>query len=271
MARTVLITGTSSGIGRATAGLFHERGWNVAATMRDPAAEHHLSSLDGVLVSRLDVTDPGSIATAVDAALQRFGSVDVLVNNAGYAAYGILEAFSMERVDRQFRTNVLGLVAVTKALLPHMRARRDGVIVNLSSIGGRMTFPLGTLYHGSKFAVEGLSEALQFELAPLGIRVKIIEPAPLDTDFGGRSLDFANDESLSEYQPVVRAVLAGFDAVGKTAATADVAAEVIYAAATDGSDQLRYRAGEQADAIIGARETSDDRTFLDGIRKQFAL
>jgi NAD(P)-dependent dehydrogenase (short-subunit alcohol dehydrogenase family) len=136
--------------------------------------------------------------------LAHFGAIDALVNNAGYGAYGPLEAFSMDGIRRQFDTNVIGLLATTKAILPHMRAAKTGTIVNISSIGGKMTFPLGTLYHGSKFAVEGLSEALHYELEPLGVRVKIVEPGMIKTDFGGRSFDFQNDESLTDYQDAGR-------------------------------------------------------------------
>ncbi len=176
MTSTILITGASSGIGKATAKLFHDKGWNVIATMRKPEAEEGLSALDNVLVTRLDVTDEGSIKAAVDAGLERFGKIDALLNNAGYGAYGPLEAFPLESVRRQFDTNVIGLLATIQAVLPHMRAAKAGVIVNVSSIGGKITFPMGTLYHGSKFAVEGLSEALHYELEPIGIKTKIVEP-----------------------------------------------------------------------------------------------
>jgi NAD(P)-dependent dehydrogenase (short-subunit alcohol dehydrogenase family) len=165
-----------------------------------------LSALDNVLVARLDVTDAASIAAAVAAGVERFGGIDALLNNAGYGAYGPLEAFSTERIRRQFDTNVIGLLEVTKAVLPHMRAARSGTIVNISSIGGQITFPLGTLYHGTKFAVEGLSEALHYELEPLGIRVRIVEPGMIKTDFGGRSFDFAMDETLSDYAPTAEAM-----------------------------------------------------------------
>ena len=174
--KTILITGASSGIGKATARLFQRTGWNVVATMRSPDNETELGTLENTLVTRLDVTEPASIDEAVEAAIDRFGTIDVLLNNAGYGAYGPLEAFPMERIKRQFDTNVIGLIATTQSALRHMRAARSGIIVNISSIGGQMTFPLGTLYHGTKFAVEGLSEALHYELEPLGIRVKIIEP-----------------------------------------------------------------------------------------------
>ena len=171
--KTILITGASSGIGKATALRFQSEGWNVVATMRDPSAGRDLEQLDRVTVSRLDVTDASTIDAAIATAVDRFGPIDVLLNNAGYGAYGPLEAFSTERIRRQFDTNVIGLLAVTKAVLPHMRANRSGTIVNISSIGGQITFPLGTLYHGTKFAVEGLSEALHYELEPLGIRVRL--------------------------------------------------------------------------------------------------
>ena len=217
MPSTVLITGCSSGIGRATAQLFQARGWNVVATMRSPQQETELRLLERVLVARLDVQDEASIQAAVDAALARFGRIDVLVNNAGYGAYGPLEATPMDKVRRQFDVNVHGLIATTQAVLPHLRRQRSGVVVNISSIGGRLTFPLGTLYHGTKFAVEGLSEALHYELLPLGVQVKLVEPGMVQTDFAGRSFDFSNDPSLAEYQPVVQALLG---ALGPMAATA---------------------------------------------------
>src|SRR5262245_7714164 len=166
MSKTILITGASSGIGKATAKYFQKKGWNVVATMRRPEKEQELTALDRVLVVRLDVQDPASIVSAVKAAIERFGKIDVLLNNAGYGAYGPLEATPMEKIRRQFDVNVIGLLETTKALLPQFRANRDGVIVNISSIGGRITFPLGTLYHGTKFAVEGLSEALSWEMEP---------------------------------------------------------------------------------------------------------
>lgn len=271
MAKTILITGTSSGIGRATAELFHRNGWNVVATMRAPEHEEELHRLDNVLVTRLDVTDAGSIAAATGAAIDRFGGIDVLLNNAGYGAYGPLEAFPMDRIRRQFDTNVLGLLEVTKAVLPHMRLRGSGMIVNISSIGGQMTFPLGTLYHGTKFAVEGLSEALHFELAAAGIGVKIVEPGMIRTDFGGRSFDFVNDEVMAEYQPVVRAL---FDTLGASAGGGSepaVVAEVIWEAVTDGTDTLRYRAGADAVELLDNRKALDDAAFIGGLKAQMGL
>jgi NAD(P)-dependent dehydrogenase (short-subunit alcohol dehydrogenase family) len=271
MTSTVFITGCSSGIGRATAQHFQARGWNVVATMRSPSQENGLAQLERVLVTRLDVQDEDSIQAAVGAALTRFGRIDVLVNNAGYGAYGPLEATPMRKVRRQFDVNVHGLIATTQAVLPHLRRQRSGIIVNISSIGGRLTFPLGTLYHGTKFAVEGLSEALHYELLPLGVQVKLIEPGMVKTDFAGRSFDFSNDPALAEYQPVVQALLGALGPMAAAASEPTTVAEVIFEAATDGRDRLRYEAGADAQHLLATRRAADDATFLGAIRSQFGI
>jgi len=259
--QTILITGASSGIGRATALRFQSGGWNVIATMRDPAAGGDLAALDNVHVTRLDVTDAGSIASAVADGIARFGRID-----AGYAAYGPLEAFSAERIRRQFDTNVIGLLEVTQAVLPQMRANRAGTIVNISSIGGQITFPLGTLYHGTKFAVEGLSEALHYELEPLGIRVRIVQPGMIRTDFGGRSFDFAMDETLADYAPTAEAMGRLFGRLAANPSAPDVVAEVVWQAVHEPGGRLRFRAGADAATLLEDRKTKDDETFIGGIK-----
>jgi NAD(P)-dependent dehydrogenase (short-subunit alcohol dehydrogenase family) len=266
---TILITGASSGIGRATALRFQSEGWNIIATMRDPSASD-LGDLDNVLVTRLDVTDTASIEAAVNAGIDRFGAIDVLLNNAGYGAYGPLEAFSTDRIRRQFDTNVIGLLEVTKAVLPHMRARRAGTIVNISSIGGQITFPLGTLYHGTKFAVEGLSEALHYELAPLGIHVRIVQPGMIKTDFGGRSFDFAMDDSLEDYAASAAAMGRLFGKLASTPSAPEIVADVIWEAANEAGDQLRFRAGDDATDLLDRRKAQDDATFIGGIKALMA-
>lgn len=269
MKKTILITGASSGIGKATAKLFQENGWNVIATMRKPEAETELTDLENVLVIRLDVTDPDSIKEAVSAGIRQFGHIDVLLNNAGYGAYGPLEATPIEKIERQFSTNVIGLLNTTKAVLPHFRENKSGIIINISSMGGKITFPLGTLYHGTKFAVEGMSEALHYEMNEIGVKVKIIEPGMVATDFGGRSFDFSNDEGLPEYQNLVHGVFAGFGASGESASTAADIAEVIYRSATDGNNQLRYPAGNDARFLLDKRKKEEDDVFLSDISNQF--
>lgn len=271
MSKTVLITGASSGIGKATAKFFQEKGWNVIATMRSPEKETELTPLDNVLVNRLDVLDLDSIQNSIAEGIEKFGKIDVLVNNAGYGAYGPLEAFPRENIVRQFNTNVIGLLDVTRAILPHFRANKDGVVINISSIGGKMTFLLGSLYHGTKFAVEGISEALSYELGNIGIQVKIVEPGAIATDFAGRSFDFRNDESLAEYQQLVSTLMEGFGKALSQASEPVVVAEVIYEAATDGTDKLRYEAGADAIQLMAQRKIADDATFIGGIKAQFGL
>ncbi|GAK29502.1 SDR family oxidoreductase [Serratia liquefaciens] len=267
MSKTIFITGASSGIGKETALRFQSEGWNVVATMRNPLDGAELSQLDNVLITSLDVLDEASITSSVAAATQRFGAIDVLLNNAGYGAYGTLESFDLAGIRRQFETNVIGLLAVTKAVLPGMRNRKTGTIINISSIGGRMTFPLGTLYHGTKFAVEGLSESLHFELEALGVRVKIIEPGLIQTDFGGRSFDFRNDDALTEYQSLVAGVVSGFAAMGAQASSPpSVVADVIFEAATDDSSKLRYTAGSDAEDLLKSRRFLDDDTFFSQLK-----
>ena len=271
MNKTILITGASSGIGKATAILFQSRGWNVIATMRNPEKETTLTQLNNVYVTSLDVLDPDSIQQAVREGIRQFGSIDVLLNNAGYGAYGPLESFSRERILRQFNTNVIGLLDVTKAILPHFREQQQGVIINISSMGGKITFPLGALYHGTKFAVEGISESLHYEVAAFGGQVKIVEPGAIATDFAGRSFDFSNDDSLTAYQPLVAKVMGAMPTLMANASPASLVAAVIYEAATDGKHQLRYIAGEDARIILAQRQQYDDASFLGGIKSQFGL
>lgn len=266
-----MITGASSGIGKATALYFQEKGWNVIATMRTPEKEEELATLDHVLVEKLDVTDVGSISSAVKAGIETFGRINVLVNNAGYGAYGPLEAFPRENIVRQFNTNVIGLLDVTKAILPHFRKQKNGTVVNISSIGGKMTFPLGALYHGTKFAVEGISEALNYELEQIGCKVKIVEPGAIATDFGGRSFDFQNDETMAEYQEIIGKVMKSFETVFERHSESIVVARVIYEAVTDGTNRLRYAAGEDAVELLGNRKELDDDSFIGGIKAQFGL
>jgi len=271
MNRTILITGASSGIGKETAKLFETKGWNVIATMRNPENEMELNLLPNVLVTKLDVLDIDTIQKAFNEGIEKFGRIDVLLNNAGYGAYGPLESFNREKIQRQFNTNVLGLLDVTKIILPHFRQHKEGIIINISSVGGKMTFPLGALYHGTKFAVEGISESLNYEVEQFGGQVKIVEPGMISTDFAGRSFDFSNDENLSEYQNIVGALIKAMPVMTQNASPASIVAEVIFEAATDGKKQLRYTAGEDAKMLIANRQQYDDAEFISGIKSQFGL
>ena len=266
--KTILITGASSGIGQATALHFLGQGWNVIATMRNPDAAGEMRDHPNALVVALDVTDHASIATAVAAGEARFGTIDVLLNNAGYGAYGPLESFSMERIERVFDTNVIGLMAMMKAVIPAMRERRSGTIINISSVGGQLAFPTGALYHGTKFAVEGLSEALYYELDAVGVRMRIIQPGFVKTNFGGAGFDRADTEALPDYAEPTAGTGRMFGALATSLAEPAEVAQVIWQAANDPSNQLRYRAGNDAAiTMLDTRREQDDETFLAGIRK----
>lgn len=270
MNKTIFITGASSGIGKATAKLFQQKGWNVIATMRSPEKETELTKFDNTLVTQLDVLDLASIQNAVEEGIQKFGKIDVLINNAGYGAYGPLEAFPRENILRQFSTNVIGLLDMTRAIVPHFRKNRSGVIINISSIGGKMTFPLGTLYHGTKFAVEGISEALSFEMEQIGVKVKIIEPGMIATDFGGRSFDFQEGD-IAEYQPIIGALMKAWQGSNLKPSPPSLVAEVIYQAAADESPTLRYRAGDDANFLLDNRKKMEEDEFINMIKEQYSL
>lgn len=238
--KTILITGASSGIGATTVNLFHKCGWNVIATMRNLEAGKQFAGLDNVFVVRLDVTDSASIDTALRSGLERFGVIDALLNNAGYGMVGAFEASSEEQVRRQFETNVLGLMNVTRAILPCMREHGGGTIINISSVGGQLTFPLYSVYHATKFAVEGFSESLHYELAQFGIKVKLVEPGPIKTDFYDRSQQLTTREGLHAYDDFIARTLPTMQKEGHNAPGPEVVAATIFKAASDKSARLRF-------------------------------
>jgi NAD(P)-dependent dehydrogenase (short-subunit alcohol dehydrogenase family) len=260
MKKTVLITGASSGFGRAAAKLFDANNWNVIATMRSPEKETELTTLSNVFISKLDVTDQLSIQNTVAAGIEKFGKIDVLVNNAGYGALGALEAATEEQIKQQFDVNLFGLIAVTKAVLPGMRKQRSGTIINVSSVGGRVTFPFSSLYHATKFAVEGLTESMQYELNPLGIHLKIVEPGGYKTEFSGRSLTLFSTDGLDDYQPAFGKFINMLDHWPMSENIGEVA-DVIYEAATDGTEKLRYPVGHDAAQLIQSRQQMDEVDF----------
>ncbi len=267
MSKTVLITGASTGIGKATAELFHQQGWNVAATMRSPEQATELASLPNMLCLPLDVTKVETIHAALDTAIARFGSIDVVVNNAGYALVGAFEACEMADVRGQFDTNVFGLMEVIRAILPHFRLRKQGIIVNVASIGGRVAFPLYSPYHATKWAVDGFSESLQYELRPFNIKVKIIEPGPIKTDFYSRSMTVAKQAGLTVYDDYVQRTIPQMDRSGDAGSPPEVTAQVIYRSATDNSWKLRYPAGGNAGFLLFLRKLLPDALFTEIIRR----
>jgi NAD(P)-dependent dehydrogenase (short-subunit alcohol dehydrogenase family) len=230
--------------------------------MRRPENEGVLTELDNVTLHKLDVTDEESIASAVHGILERHGRVDVVLNNAGYALMGPFEAASAADIERQFATNVFGLMNVTRAFVPHFRSNGAGTFLNVSSIGGLITFPMMSLYHSSKWAVEGFSESLSYELRDLGIVVKIVEPGGVDTDFGGRSMTYAAKEGLTAYDETVATFRSNIAKLGIQRSSAEAIAEGIFHAATDGKRQLRYVVGPDAEQFYASRRELGAEGFI---------
>jgi NAD(P)-dependent dehydrogenase (short-subunit alcohol dehydrogenase family) len=271
MKKTVLITGTSSGFGKVAAKLFAKNGWNVVATMRRPE-EKDLVGLGDVMVTRLDVQDRASITEAIEAGIVRFGKIDALVNNAGFGLFGVFEATSREKVLEQFDVNVFGVMDVTRAILPHFRKNNGGLIINISSGAGVFTLPMLSLYCASKFALEGFSESLSYELASQNIIVKIVEPGGvISTNFGKRSGEEAvQNGSLADYNEFAtrtNAVFAGLRAA--RLATEEDVAKVIFEAATDGTNQLRYVATADIVPLVRARRETSEKEYIELMRARF--
>ena len=246
--KTIFITGASTGLGNATARLFAANGWKVIATMRQPEMATELAGLNNVILLPLDVTDPEQITNTAATAIG-MGEIDLVFNNAGYGLTGSLEATTDEQILRQFNTNLLGVIRTTKAFIPHFRSKGSGLFISTSSIGGLVSFPLNSIYHATKWALEGWSESMAFELKRFGIGIKTVSPGGIATDFTGRSLDQARHEA---YDGLLSQVMNAFADVFSFS-TPDQIAAVVYEAATDGKDQLRYLAGEDAKQIYEQR------------------
>lgn len=246
MKQTILITGASTGIGYATAIYFANKGWNVAATMRNPEKGKNLMGVKGVKVYALDVMEPQSIKQAIDSAIKDFGGIDVVFNNAGYALVGAFEAMSQEQIRRQFDTNVFGVMNVTKAILPYFRSKKAGTIINTSSMGGRITFPLYSVYHSTKWALEGFMESLQFELKRFNIKIRNIEPGAIKTEFGN-ALDFM---SMPDYDFYVQKAHQNMLDAYKTAPGPESVATVVYKAAVGSGFRLRFPASLQSSTLL---------------------
>ncbi|KAJ6519215.1 short-chain alcohol dehydrogenase [Mycena sanguinolenta] len=275
-AKTIFITGASTGIGLASAKLFHSIGWNVVATMRNPTPEHELVNMNDprMFVQRLDVQEFTSIKPAIDAGIEKFGRIDVLLNNAGYGQSGLFEAIPREKIQEQFDVNFFGLMDVTRTILPHFRANNGGGVINVSSGSGLWSMPLTSIYSASKFALEGLTEALWFELRSQNIFVKSVIPhgGVSATGFGTRFRgSFAADPTLTSYNEFMARIAQSLEKMftGPFISSGDVA-ETIRVAATDGTDQLRYLIGNDTRGFVKARyESASDKEYMAHLRSLF--
>jgi NAD(P)-dependent dehydrogenase (short-subunit alcohol dehydrogenase family) len=274
--KAVLITGCSTGIGRATAKRLAGSGWKVYASARRPESIADLQQA-GCETLALDVTDEASMKAAVAAVEQAEGAVGVLINNAGYSQSGAIETVPMDSVRRQFETNVFGVVRMTQLVLPKMRAQGWGKIVNVGSMGGRLTFPGGGHYHATKYALEALSDALRFELRGFGIDVVLLEPGLITTEFGDAATASMADVSSSSEDPyahfnaTVGAVTKGaYDGpMRHFGAGPDKVAKVIERSITRGRPPARVTITPSAKTMIGLRRLVSDRVWDSMMRRQF--
>ena len=271
--RTVLVTGCSSGIGRATAKLFQQKGWNVSATIHPPEEEKELDKLSNVICPKLDVTKPETIKKAVEATIKKFGKIDVVVNNAGFAAVGPFECSTQKHMQNQFDVNTFGMMNVTREVLPHFRQNKAGVFVNVTSMASRMTLPLCTLYDSSKWAAEGFSECLHYELEPLGIAVKVVEPGVVRTKMYEGNMVLLENPRIHEYDDFIGRVLPGAKdpvlprflrlfGAKKKGSLPEETARVVYKAATDKGGRFRYIAGSDAKITLFLRKILSDGLFF---------
>ncbi|MEO6687152.1 MAG: SDR family oxidoreductase [Dyadobacter sp.] len=268
MKQTIFITGASTGLGKATALLFAHKGWQVIASMRNIQDSTEWSNVENIAVLTLDVTNPEQIIAVSKEAIAKFGPIDVVFNNAGYGLAGPLEGIEDEQLVRQLDTNLLGVLRVTKAFVEHFRTNKKGLFITTTSIGGHLALPFNSVYHATKFALEGWSESMWYELKPLGIGIKTVAPGGILTDFSSRSLDRGNHPAYQENLSSFINILSSPER-RKNYSTAEQIAEVVYEAATDGTDQLRYIAGNDAKSFYAMRKQLSDEEFMASAKKRF--
>ncbi|WP_448536851.1 SDR family oxidoreductase [Sphingobium yanoikuyae] len=271
LAKTVLVTGAGSGIGWETSLRFAREGWNVVATTRRGDSISTDDLLPNMLAIPMDVTRPDQVRDAVATAICEYGTIDAVINNAGVAEFGVFEAISPERVRTSFEVNVYGVMNVMRAAVPHFRNRKAGTFVNISSAGGRVGMPAMSIYLATKFALEGFSESAWFELAALGIAVKLVEPGGVETPFLEKIARTRSDnvppEDYADFMRHNDQVMSG---LAWPRSTPKEIADIVFLAATDGSSRLRYFAGPGVAHMIDARTTLDDERYELFMRAEFA-
>ncbi len=267
--KTVLITGCSTGIGKLAAKTFHEKGWNVVATMRSPEKEAELTALDDVLVTRLDVTDEASIQGAIDAAVERFGAIHVLVNNAGVGKHALLEQTSDAEMRALYDTNVFGVMNVTRAVLPHMRRQKRGVVVNVTSMAGLIGLANETGYSSAKWAIEGFSEGLALECKGFGIRVTTVAPgaylkAAFSQHADNSGMETGDEELVAHAKRLREHFMSSVRSEGGDTADPQEVADKIYECATSDTP-VHNPVGKDAELLMHMLGGPPRQEFLDKV------
>ncbi|MEI2393797.1 MULTISPECIES: SDR family oxidoreductase [Paenibacillus] len=264
-AQTIFITGTSSGLGKLTAIHFAKMGWNVAATMRTPENGQELRQYDNIRLFKLDVTNPDQVSSAVDAAIDAFGKIDVVVNNAGMGTYGPLELAAEKDIDWQFAVNTRGPINVIRRFLPHFRANGGGMFINISSFMGVTTaVPLGSLYNMSKFALEGLTEGLYYELKPLNIELRLIEQGGSSGNNFTNNIIWNRDEKITVYDEMMdklSALMGNRD--NSQLDDPQVIVDAIADLATGVSSKFRTVIGDTGNSLMALRNSVPIEEYLE--------
>jgi NAD(P)-dependent dehydrogenase (short-subunit alcohol dehydrogenase family) len=265
--KVAVITGSSSGIGLETALILARNGYTTYATMRSPDKDTSIKEAvqnEGLTmrVIPLDVTDDSSVKNAVNNIISEAGRIDLLVNNAGYGLVGALEDLAIEEIKSQYETNLFGLIRVTQTVLPTMRKQRSGRIINVSSGAGIFGYPGGSAYVSTKFAVEGLSESIAYELEPFGIKVILIEPGFIKTNFGNAMVIAKRaQDSASPYSEMMQKMRASTTELAKNASDAELVANIILEAALNSNPRLRYLAGKDVESWAASKKNLDELEF----------
>lgn len=271
--KVVIVTGSSSGIGLESALLQARNGYITYATMRSPEKDTSIKAAvqnEGlpIRVIPLDVTDDNSVKNAVDHIISEAGRIDALVNNAGYSLGGALEDLSMEEIKSQYETNLFGLIRVTHAVLPTMRKQRSGRILNISSGSGIFGFPGISAYVSTKFAVEGLSESIAYELEPFGIKVILIEPGFIKTNFAHAMVVAKKaQDPASPYSELMQKIMVSAGELAKNASPAELVANIILDAASNPNPRLRYLAGKDVESWAAGKKNMDELEFFNMIKR----
>ena len=271
--KVALVTGASSGIGRAAAIRLQESGFVVYGVARRTDRMQDLRER-GITTLAMDVTDEESTAMGVKHILDEAGNIDVLVNNAGYGSYGAVEDVPLDEARRQFEVNLFGAARLIQLVLPSMRTRRSGTIINITSMGGKLHTPFGAWYHGTKFALEGFSDSLRLETKPFGIDVVIIEPGAIRTEWSGIAADHLDETSgQGDYADQAHAVANAFrsESTAKRSSPPEVIAKAVAKAATARRPKTRYAIGSGAKPLIFLRRWMPDRTYDAFIRRVSGL
>jgi NAD(P)-dependent dehydrogenase (short-subunit alcohol dehydrogenase family) len=274
--KVAIVTGSSTGIGYETSLALARNGFPTYATMRNLNKAENIKSVATkeslpLRVKQLDVTEDASVKNAVEAiSSETGGRIDILVNNAGYGLNGAFEDLAMDEIKAQYETNFFGLIRVTQAVLPTMRRRKSGTIVNISSGAGRFGFPNASAYVSTKFAVEGLSESISYELAPFGIKVVIVEPGVIRTNFGnGLVVAKKSQDPNSQYSQMMKKIANAFEQMTKNASSPDLVANVVLNAVKNENPNLRYLAGNDVEQWLGAKRNMSDEEFYKMMNQNF--